>query len=673
MLKPPPSTRLDNIVEVIHGLAIPDPYRWLENTDSPETRNWIDAQNRYTESILGALPERESVRKQLEELLRVDTISPPTVRGNNYFFFKRNVGQDQSSIYMKNRLTGEEIALIDPNRLSEDQSTWVSLLDISQDGRIMACGVREGGEDEMSVAFFNTELRKEIQGRLPKAVYSSISLEPDGGGVYYSRLLENGPRVYYRSIEKEGINDIEIFGEGYGSEQRIRAHLSSDGKYLMLSVLHGSSASKVEVYSKDVKNHGPINVVISGIDASFLGRIEDEYMFVRTDWQAPNGRILRINLREISPDNWCEIIPETDSVIIEFSLVGKKLFVSYLMQVTSQIKVFDTSGNYIRSLSFPSMGIADGMWGDWNFDEAFYIFSSFAHPPTIYCYHISTGTQEVWSYPSASISSDQIEVKQIWYESKDSTLVPMFVVHKRQIKLDGERPTLLMGYGGFGISMKPNYSTRAAFWVENGGVFALPNLRGGGEFGQSWHREGVLEKKQNVFDDFIAGAEWLINNSYTNPTKLAIYGNSNGGLLVGAAVTQRPDLFQAVVCSHPLLDMIRYHRFLSARSWLLEYGCSEKPDQFKYLYSYSPYHQVKQRRKYPSVLIITGDADTRVSPIHALKMTASMQSTDLSDSVVLLLYTAKAGHSGGAPISRYLENLTDEMAFLFWQLRFVGD
>jgi prolyl oligopeptidase len=411
---------------------------------------------------------------------------------------------------------------------------------------------------------------------------------------------------------------------------------------------------------------------VDDLPANFEGDVEAGHLYLRTNWQAPNSRIVDIDLASPGRDHWRTIVPEGPSAIESFSLAGGKLFVRYLDNVSTRIGVFDPTGKLVREIKFPALGTAGGMTGRWSSDEAFYTFASFAQPTTIYRYNTSTGNQEEWARINVPIATDQIEVKQVWYQSKDKTRIPMFLVYKKGLKLDSNRPTYLTGYGGFNLSLTPSFSALAAYWAENGGVFAQPGLRGGGEFGEKWHRAGMLENKQNVFDDFIGAAEWLISNHYTRSSRLAIGGGSNGGLLVGAALTQRPDLFQAVVCSFPLLDMVRYQNFLVARFWVPEYGSSEDAKQFPYILKYSPYHNVKKGVKYPAVLLISGDSDTRVAPLHARKMAALLQASTGSDRPILLHYDTKAGHSGGLPVTKQIDNLTDELSFLFWQLGVTG-
>ena len=667
-LKPPPITRVDNVKEMIHGVEIVDPYRWLEDQESPETRAWIDAQNEYSHSLIDSLPTRQRISQRLTELMKVDKISIPRVRNGRYFLRKRAANQEQWIIYVRKGLEGKDEVLIDPHPMSPDHTTSVSLLDVSKDGTTMAYGIRQGGEDEIAVNLFDVDRRLDLPDRLPKARYFGVSIKPDNSGFYYTRHGTNGGRIYYHAMGTNPASDVEIFGKGYGPDKILFASVSEDGHYLIIHVLHGSAAQKTEIYYQDLVNKTPVVPIIKDIDATFFGEIADDKLFVQTNWKAPNGRILIVNLDNPARENWQEIIPESNAVIRGFSLAGGRLFVNYLEKVVSQVKVFEPNGEYVRSISFPTLGTVSSISGRWESNEAFFVYTSFHIPTTIYRYDVAKGTQQIWAQVDVPVNTDMFEVRQVWYNSKDGTKVPMFIVHAKGIKLDGSNPTLLTGYGGFNISRTPYFSATAVLWVENGGVFAMPNLRGGGEFGEDWHKAGMLEKKQNVFDDFIAAAEWLIDNNYTNPSKLAISGGSNGGLLVGAALTQRPELFQAVVCRYPLLDMIRYHKFLVARFWVSEYGSADDPEQFKYLYAYSPYHHVKKGTKYPAVLFITGDADTRVAPLHARKMTALLQSATASDRPVLLLYDTKSGHSGGQPLSKQIEDTTDQMSFLFWQL-----
>lgn len=671
--KAPPTTRVDNVTETLHGLTITDPYRWLEDQTSPETRAWINAQNEYTSSILGALPIRARIRERLTQLLKIDTVATPFARGGRYFLSKRRADQNQAVIHVRRGLRGKDEVLLDPNTMSADQLTSVQIQDISSDGKLLAYSVRRGGEDEVTISLLDVDTRKELDDRLPKGRIA-VSLMPDKTGFYYSRFTNNvGGRIYYHAMGTDPAKDIEVFGKGYGPQVYVGANVSPDGRYLFLVAGHGSAGDRTEIYFQDLRARGPITPIVNDINAGFSADVAGDHLYLLTNWNAPNRHILDVDLKKPAREEWREVVPEGPSVISGISAVGGKLFVEYLENAVSRTRVFDPSGKFVRDIAFPAMGTATGMSGDWDRDEAFYTFSSFEQPTTIYRYEVSSGRQEVFARIKVPFRSDRIEVKQVWYESKDKTRIPMFLVYKKGLKLDGSNPVFLTGYGGFNVSRTPGFSSLAAYWAESGGIYALPNLRGGGEFGEKWHKAGMLSNKQNVFDDFISAAEWLIKNNYTKPSKLAISGGSNGGLLVGAAMTQRPELFQAVVCSYPLLDMIRYQDFLVARFWVPEYGSAEDAEQFKYIYDYSPYHRVKKGEKYPAVLFVTGDADTRVAPLHARKMTALVQASTGSARPVLLHYNTKAGHSGGLPVSQIIEDQTDELSFLFWQLGIKAD
>jgi prolyl oligopeptidase len=670
--KAPPKTEIDNVTETIHGVTITDPYRWLEDQNSPETRAWINAQNEYTNSMLSGFAGREKIHQRLEQLMKIDVIDAPFERGGRYFIRKRKADQNQFVIYARNGLNGKDEVLIDGNTLSSDQTSSASIMDVTQNGKYMAYGIRQGGEDEVAVSIMNVDTRKNFPDRLPRARYFGLSLKPDASGFYYTTFGKEGPRVYYHVMGTKPAGDRKIFGDGYGPETIIGSNLSDDGRYLLIVVNFGSAADKSEVWVEDLESGGSLTPIVKDIPARFSPEIAGDTMFMHTNWNAENGKVLAVDLKKPARENWREVVPQSQFPIESVSAAGRKLFVNYLENVSTTIKVFDPSGKPVREVKLPGIGTASGMSGEWIKDEAFYTFSSYAQPTIIYRYQISTGKQEEWARTNVPIASDQIEVKQVWYESKDKTRVPMFLVHKKGLKLDGARPTLLTAYGGFNVSLTPGFSAIAAFWAEMGGVFAQPNLRGGGEFGEKWHKAGMFGNKQNVFDDFTGAAEWLIKNNYTNASKLAIRGGSNGGLLVGAAMTQRPELFQAVVCRVPLLDMIRYQDFLVARFWVPEYGSSEDAEQFKYIYEYSPYHHVKKGARYPAVFFTTGDGDTRVAPLHARKMTALMQASTGSDRPILLHYDTKAGHSGGLPVTKQIDDSTAELSFLFWQLGISG-
>jgi len=670
-LETPPAARRDDVVDTLHGVKILDPYRWLEDQSSPETRAWINTENDYSEPILHALPGREQLERRLTELMKVDVVNVPVERNGRYFFAKRRADQEQFVTYVRQGPHGADRVLLDPHPLSADHTTSEDLLDVSQDGITLAYVVRQGGQDETEIRFLDVGSRKDLPDHLPKARYLGGALKPDKSGFYYTVRTADGPRAFYHTMGTEPAGDTEIFGKGYAPEYGLGAQLSQEGRYLLLTAWYGSAGDKTELYAQDLAARGPIFPVVNDIPARFSGDIEGDRLFLQTNWNAPNERILIVDLRHPERRGWREVIPESDAVIEGFTLCGGKVFVNYTQNANSRVRAFDPDGHPVGEIAFPTQGSVSGVAGRWSSNQAFFDFSSYFVPPTIYSYDVPSGRQEVWARRDVPVNTEQFELKQVWYESKDKTRIPMFLAYKKGLKLDGHNPALLTGYGGFNLSSTPSFSATAVAWAESGGVFAEANLRGGGEFGEKWHRAGMLANKQNVFDDFIAAAEWLIAQRYTSSAKLAIMGRSNGGLLVGAAVTQRPDLFRAVLCGYPLLDMLRFQKFLVAQWWVPEYGSSDDAGQFKYLEAYSPYQHVVKGTKYPAVLFVTGDGDTRVAPLHARKMAALMQwatGSDPSERPVLLKYDTKAGHSQGMPVNRQVEDNTDELGFLFWQV-----
>jgi prolyl oligopeptidase len=661
-------TKTELVTDNYHGVEVVDPYRWLEDQQSPETRAWIDAQNKYTQSLLEAWPEREQLKRRMGELLKIDSINVPVEKNGRLFFSKRRADQDQGILYVRKSRGGAEEVLVDPNPLSADHTISVNFETASDDGTLVAYSLRQGGEDETTIHLLDVDQHTELSDVLPKAVYFTLSIKPDKSGLYYARGGK-APRVYYHAMGSDHAKDPMIFGEGYGADKIISAGLSEGGRYLILHVLYGSAMNQTEIYWQDLQAHGPIRPLVNDVAARFLGDVGGDTLFVRTNWKAPKNRILAIDLKNPARENWKEVIPESASVIEGFALAGGKLVVLYTENASSRIRIFDAKGKFLRDVPLPAIGSVAGFSSRWGGDQAFYGYTSFHIPFLVQQYEVATGKQELWAQLKVPIHTEKLEVQQVWYASKDGTRVPMFILAQKGIKLDGARPTLLTGYGGFNLIESPGFSPLAALWVENGGVFAQANLRGGGEFGEAWHRAGMMEKKQNVFDDFISAAEWLIEKRYTQPSQLAIMGGSNGGLLVGATLTQRPDLFRAVLCSHPLLDMLRYEKFMEAQYWVSEYGAADNPEQFKFIAAYSPYQNVKPGVKYPAVLFTSGDGDTRVAPLHARKMAARLQAVTASDHPILIRYDTQAGHiRGSLPISRQIDQYTDSEEFLMWQL-----
>jgi prolyl oligopeptidase len=554
-----PPTRVEVVRETLHGVTIEDPYRWLEDQKSPETRAWIDAQIRHTRSYLERLP-REQIKSRLTELRRIDSTGAPTVRGNRYFFTRRLKQENRASICMRVGYGGKDEVVVNPNEVSRDESVSVLLSDISEDGSILAYGVRKGGEDEFEVRLLDVKTRKLLGDALPRARYTSFSLKKDNSGYYYGRFNPEGPRIYTHAMGSAPSQDRKIFGDGYTPSNWISASLSDeDGRWLLIDVSFGA-VGKNDVFLRDDRTPGPVRPVAVGLDAEFRPFIVGGKLFLLTNWKAPNFRLFAVDPANPAQANWKEIVPEGANPIEDVDAAGGRLFVHYLENVLPRVKQIDAAGKPLGEFRAPGPGTIRGPYGRWSRDEAFFTYSSFLEPGATYRHLVSSGKRDVWFRPSIPVKPEDYEEKQVWFTSKDGTRVPMFVVHRKGLKLDGNNPAYLTGYGGFSSSQRPGFSPAAAVVADLGGVFAVPNLRGGAEFGEKWHRAGMLESKQNVFDDFIAAAEWLIANKYTRPARLAISGGSNGGLLVGTAMTQRPELFGAVLCDVPLLDMVRYHK-----------------------------------------------------------------------------------------------------------------
>ena len=665
---PPPPTEVREVVDTLHGVDVPDPYRWLEDQEAPETRAWIDAQNAYTDTVLGALPGRDRLRGVAAAVLERDDVGLPNERGGRYFYSRRGADQDLAVLYVREGLDGEERVLIDPHPMSPDHTTSVELRDISDDGGQVAYAVREGGVDEVSIRVRGVDSGDDLADVLPAARYGAVTLSPDGGGLYYERYGDVAPRVMYHAFGTPMAQDVQLFGAGYERHQIPVTVVSDDGRWMVVHVIEGSSGP-TEIHVKDLAHDTPfVTAVADGVSESWASFAGGELVIV-TNLDAPNKRVVLADPADPSADRWREVIPERDDVVIEgASALGGRLAVSYLEDVQPRVAIHELDGTHVRDIAFDTIGSVGGGAGRWTSDEAFFTFETFHVPRTIYRYDLATGEQTVWAEPDLPVDAPAYRVTQRWFASQDGTRVPMFVVHRPGVALDGSNPTLLTGYGGFNLSQTPRFSALATTWLRSGGVFALANMRGGSEFGEEWHQSGMLANKQNVFDDFIAAAEHLVEAGYTSPEHLAIRGGSNGGLLVGAVSNQRPDLFGAVVCTYPLLDMVRYHQFLVASFWVPEYGSSEDPEQFAYIHAYSPYHNVIDGGDYPATLYLSGDGDTRVAPLHARKMAALMQAKNGSDNPILLRYHTQAGHSGGQPVSQQIDEMVDTVSFLLWQV-----
>jgi len=676
ILPPPPPTEAKPVTEDIHGTTLTDPYRWLEDGKSPETRAWIDQQMKYTAQYLSQVKIRPEIVNELGKLERVESYSIPFERGGVYFFKKRLADENQGSIYGRRGLHGKDDRLVDATKLSADQNTSVQINDVSKDGTLLVYGIRSGGADEQSVHILEIDKNDaarnhELADSLPTARYSGIQLSPDKQGLYYARFDPTGTLVFYHKLGSPAAGDELIFGksfegESFGPMQLISAGITENERYLMITVVHGVPAKRVDIYMKDLRQpNTPLRPVIRGIDNRFTPVNYGDDLYVLTDYQAPNYCVVKLQIANPQPPGWTTIVPEGKDAISGITIVGGKLFVTGVRDVLTQTRIFTLDGKPAGSITYPTLGAATGLFGRENSNEGFYSFESFIIPPTIYRYDVTTGKTEVFAKPTVPFASDQYEVKQVFYKSKDGTSVPMFISSKKGVKRDGNTPTLMTAYGGFLINLTPAWNPEYAWWMEQGGFFAQPNLRGGGEYGEKWHQAGMFEHKQNVFDDFFGAAEYLVNEKYTSRAHLAIRGRSNGGLLMGAAMTQHPELFGAIWCGYPLLDMIRFQNFLVGKWWTAEYGSADNAEQFPYLLKYSPYQNVKPGMKFPAIMFNTGDSDTRVAPLHARKMTALVQADNINDRPILLHYQTISGHSAGVSITQAIDDTADELAFLW--------
>ncbi|HEX9427329.1 MAG TPA: prolyl oligopeptidase family serine peptidase [Candidatus Polarisedimenticolia bacterium] len=681
--KLPPPSRSEETAETIHGVRVADPYRWLENGSSPEVGRWVEAQNAYAGELLEARPGRRVVRKRLESLLSIGTVGVPEVRGNRYFYTKREGKTDQPILYVRDGLHGADRALVDPNKLSKDGTAALDWWYPSEDGSLLAYGVSTSGDEKSTLQVLTVATGALHPDTIPRTRYCSLAWLPDGGGFYYTRYPAPGEapaggenynrHVFFHRLGDDPAKDPKIFGQGRKPEEMIEISLSRDGRYLVLSVAEGWARNDLYVRDLTLKGGAPI-AIAEGQDALFQGEVEGETLYLMTNWGAPRFRLFAVDLRKPGRDDWKLVIPESSAVLNQARYVGGRIAALYLKDASSRLSLYAPDGKKLQDVTLPMLGTIESVSGRHDGKEAFFDFSSFTMPPAVYRLDLATGIGDIWERVTSDVDLRGFEVKQVFYPSKDGTRVSMFLVHRKGLVQDGDNPTLLYGYGGFNINMTPAFSRANVLWLERGGVYAQPNLRGGGEYGEAWHRAGMLGQKQNVFDDFIAAGEWLIANRYTSSDRLAIRGGSNGGLLVGAALTQRPDLFRAVVCAVPLLDMLRYQNFQIARLWIPEYGSAESADAFRWLYAYSPYHHVTPGTSYPSVLIMTADSDSRVDPMHARKMAARLQSaTGSSGHPILLRTESKAGHGVGKPLSKMIDDATDEWTFLLWQLDAEGE
>lgn len=663
-----PSTIQIPVADTIHGTIIVDKYRWLENYDDSTTQKWLAVQEEFTRSILDRLPQRKWLTKRFTELRRYDDESTPqkVLVGERIFFWATRKDWERWAYYTKINESAEPELLFNPNEWGLKTLNYV---EPSRDGKYVAYGIAEAGNEEPTIKIMDVETRRILPDSLKGWRQGGVSWLPDNSGFYYTANPLKGEvpegeeqywdAVYFHKLGAPTPQDKKVFCHDKVKEYWHYAGVSEDGKYVLF--IRGQF-NKNEVYLKKI-NDTTFFPIKTGMDAQYDVNVIEDKLIIWTDADAPKGKVYITNIDKPTKENWRLLIPEAEDNLSYVTGIAGHLYAVYVHNAHNIIKIFDLNGNYTSDLSLPTIGSAY-VWGYWSKTDIWVQFSSFTHPSTTFKYDLENNNLALYHRPPIDVDVANYVTDQVWYESKDGTKVPMFIVHLKNLKKNGANPTYLTGYGGFNASIEPYFSTTYVVWLEAGGMVAIPNLRGGGEYGQEWHKAGMLDKKQNVFDDFIAAAEWLIENKYTNSQTLAIGGASNGGLLMGAATVQKPDLFKVVECGVPLLDMIRYHRFGFANIWAEEYGSADDPEQFKYLLKYSPYHNVVDGAKYPAVLFVGSDNDARCHPLHAMKMAARMQEANSGNEPILVLVQKKSGHGGGTTLSESIKQQTDIWSFL---------
>ena len=677
----PPVAPRRPVEDVIHGHRMVDAYRWLEDAKSADTQKWVEEESAYTRSLLDPLPGREQLRKRLDQLMSIGSLSAPQIGGRYYFYTKREGTQNQPVLFVRDGVHGPDRVLVDVNKLAADGTLALDWWAASEDGKYVAYGTSPSGSELSTLRIIETATGKLLADTIERTRAASIAWKLDNSGFFYTRYPKKGEvpegeevyhrHVFYHALGADPANDPLIFGKDLEPEDWPGVDLSNDGRWLLISVDHGWTKS--ELYLQDLQGSNPPVRITEGKNFLYGGQVYNGKIFITTNEDAPRYRMFVVDASAPARSHWKELIPQRDAILQGAAIVNGLLLAQYEKDASSQLKLFDIDGHQTGDVQLPQIGTVGGIGGKWNRKEVFFQFSSFTLPDTVYQVDLGSRGTNLWGkVDAAGVDPSQYEVKQLWFNSKDGTRVPMFVFYKKGLKLDGKNPTQLTGYGGFNVSLTPEFRGERFAWLEHGGLFAVANLRGGAEFGEDWHRAGMLDKKQNVFDDFIAAAEFLISQKYTDKEHLAIRGGSNGGLLMGAALTQRPDLFRAVVCQVPLLDMLRYQNFQIAKLWIPEYGSSDDPKQFDWLYAYSPYQHVKDGVEYPAILFMTADTDTRVDPMHAKKMAALMQAEAANgkskERPILLRIDTKAGHGAGKPIAKQIDDLVDIYSFLFWQV-----
>jgi len=673
-----PDTRVVDQVDNYHGTNVSDPYRWLENDvrETPEVADWVARQNQVTDGYLESLDEREKIRPLLTKLLDYERFGVPVKAGEQYFFTRNDGLQNQAVLYVQQGLNGEAKVLIDPNEWAKDGTVALAEWVPSPDGRYLAYGIQDGGSDWRQWRVMEVATGKILEEKLEWLKFTSVAWLPDESGFFYSRYpqpeegeafqsLNLNMKVYFHKVGTEQTADTLVHEDTDNPDWGYAAEVTDDGRFLVVTVWLGTD-DRYQILYRDLKQAGSkLEYLVQGFNSGyFLAGSQGDTLYFRTTNEAPRSRVVAIDTNKPQAEHWREIIPQSENVMQVAAMMGGQLLVEYLEDAKSTLQINDLNGKLLHQVALPGVGSVGGFSGSKKSDEAFFGFSSFNRPGTIYRLNIGDGQAQVFKAPKLPFDPDRYVVKQVFYHSKDGTRVPMFITHRKDLDLSKTHSTLLYGYGGFNISLAPGYSATRMAWVELGGIYAVANLRGGGEYGEAWHKAGTKLQKQNVFDDFIAAGEYLVKEGFTTAEQLAIFGGSNGGLLVGAVTNQRPDLFAAAVPAVGVMDMLRFQNFTAGRFWTDDYGSSENADEFKALYAYSPYHNVKKGTDYPAVLVTTADFDDRVVPGHSFKYIAALQQAQAGKEPVLIRIETRAGHGAGKPTDKVIEEYSDVWAFI---------
>ncbi len=672
-----PQTRKVDTVDTYFGVQVSDPYRWLENDTSAETAEWVKAQNVVTFDYLTKIPFREDIKNRLTEIWNYERYSTPFKQNNWYFYYKNDGLQNQSILYVQDKLDGEARVLLNPNTLSEDGTVALGDISVSNDGKYLAYTISVAGSDWEEAFVKEIATGKELSDHLKWIKFSGMSWYKDG--FYYSRYDEpkrgeelttknEFHKMYYHKLNTDQSKDVLVFEDKTKPTYNFSGDVTDDEKYLILyttETTHGNSLAFKDL----TKPNAPFIKLVEGfVDSYSVLDHTDGKFIVQTNFKAPKYRLLSIEVNNYKPENWKDIIPEKENVLQACDIADGKIVAQYMKDAHSKVEVYDLTGKYLYDIELPTIGTMGGFNCEKTDKTAFYSFTSFTYPSVAFTYDFATNKSEIYRKPNIKFNFDGYETKQVFYTSKDGTKVPMFIVHKAGVKLDGSNPTLLYGYGGFNISLTPSFSVGRLAFLESGGVYAMANLRGGGEYGEEWHKAGTKLQKQNVFDDFIAAAEYLIAEKYTSPKKLACMGGSNGGLLVGAVINQRPDLFAVAIPQVGVLDMLRYQKFTIGRAWVGDYGSSDNEEEFKYILKYSPIQNIKESIDYPAVMVTTGDHDDRVVPAHSFKYIATLQEKYKGKNPVMVRIETNAGHGAGKPTTKVIEEAADTWAFILYNL-----